>query len=239
MDGIIMAGGKGTRMLPLTLTTPKPLLKVQERSILEWGLMSLYDTVDHVLIVVNYLQDQIESYLQSQSLFPTYTLVEQLPKPLGTAHALQCCQPHLKSDSFLVINGDDLFCAADLQTLSQTEMGILSLMKDDPSAYGAIIRDEKGNFERIHEKPPQGLYPTPIPVNIGAYKFTQAIFDYEIPKSERGEYEITDYVSYAAKDHPIAVVETPFWLPIGTPQALEDAQEVDIQRWIPIRNNSV
>lgn len=231
-----MAGGKGTRMLPLTLDTPKPLLLVQDRPILEWGLMSLYGIVDHVLIVVNYLKDQVDAYMKTQTLFASYTLVDQLPKPMGTGHAVQCCRPYLKSDDFLVINGDDLYSAADLQRLSRTHMGILSLLKEDPSAYGAIIRNAEGNFLRIHEKPPAGLYPPPVPVSIGAYKFTKAIFDYDIPLSERGEYEITDFVSSAAGDHTLSVVETPFWLPIGTPQALAEAQSVDIQHWIPIQS---
>lgn len=233
MDGIIMAGGKGTRMRPLTLETPKPLLHVQDRPILEWGLMSIYGIVDHVLIVVKYLKEQIESYMAKQTLFSNYTIVEQLPEPLGTGHAIQCCHSHLQSEDFLVINGDDLFSAMALKQLSQQNFGILSILKQDPSVYGAIILDEAGNFQRIHEKPPVDLYPPPVPVNIGAYKFTTDVFAYDIPKSARGEYEITDYVSYSAVDHAITVVTSPFWLPIGNPTDLENAQSVDIEQWIP------
>jgi NDP-sugar pyrophosphorylase family protein len=70
LDGIILAGGKGTRMRPLTLDTPKPLLLVQGRPILEWSLMSLHGIVDHVLIVVKYLKEQIADYMATQTLFP-------------------------------------------------------------------------------------------------------------------------------------------------------------------------
>ena len=220
-------------MRPLTLETPKPLLTVQGRPILEWSLLSLHGIVDHVLIVVNYLKDQIEAYMAQQTLFKDYTLVEQLPKPLGTGHAVQCCQPHLKSDDFLVINGDDLYSKSALRQLSQQTFGILSILKDDPSPFGAIVQDESGHFQRIHEKPPKDRYPPPVFVSIGSYKFTSAIFDYDLPKSQRGEYEITDYVSLSAQDHAVTVVESPFWLPIGNPSALEKAQSVDIARWIP------
>lgn len=232
MDGIVMAGGKGTRMRHLTATTPKPLLHVQGRPILEWSLMSLQGIVDHVLIVVSYLKEQIIDYMEQQTLFADYRIVEQLPRPMGTGHAVQCCQRCLQSDEFLVINGDDLYSQEALRELSQQSFGILSILKDDPSAFGAIIRDIEGNFSHIHEKPPKDRYPPPVPCSIGSYKFTKAIFDYTLEKSERGEYEITDYVTLSANDHTIAVVESPFWLPMGTPEALEEAQNVDIRRWI-------
>jgi len=228
-----MAGGMGKRMRPLTLDTPKPLLHVQGRPILEWSLMSLHGIVDHVLVVVNYLKEQIETYMAQQTLFKSYTLIEQLPKPLGTGHAVQCCRPHLKSDDFIVVNGDDLYSKTALYELSQQSFGILSILKDDPSPFGAIIRDDAGNFQRIHEKPAKDLYPPPVPVNIGGYKFTSAVFDYELKKSMRDEYEITDYVSLSAEDRTIAVVESPFWLPIGNIEALNDAQSVEINQWIP------
>jgi len=233
MDGIIMAGGKGTRMQPLTFDTPKPLLHVQGRPILEWSLMSLHGIVDHVLIVVKYLKEQIAGYMAQQTIFKHYTLVEQLPKPMGTGHAVMCCQNDLQSDEFLVVNGDDLYSKSALQELSQYPFGILSILKEEYSSYGVIVRDDDGNFARIHEKPAPGLYPSPAPCSIGGYKFTSAIFDYTLEKSERGEYEITDYVSRSAQDHTVAVVESPFWLPIGYPENLEEAQSVDVKQWIP------
>ena len=88
MDGVILAAGKGTRMRPLTLKTPKPLMDLQGRPILAWSLMSLRRIVDRLLVVVSYLKAQIEAFMARQTFFGDYTLVEQLPSPLGTAHAL-------------------------------------------------------------------------------------------------------------------------------------------------------
>ena len=232
MDGVILAGGKGTRMRPLTLDTPKPLLDLQGQPILTWSLLSLYGIVDHALIVVNYLKEQIERFMARQDLIPAYTIVEQLPEPLGTGHALQCCQKHLRSDSFLVINGDDLYSREALRRLSRHDFGILSMQRDDFDKYGVIVCDETGRFRLIDEKPPRDRYRAPAPCSIGAYKFTAAVFDYPLEKSSRGEYEIGDYVSLAAQDHTVAVVDSPFWLPIGDPTALEAAQQVDVTRWI-------
>ena len=104
-----------------------------------WSLLSLYGIVDHALIVVNYLKEQIERFMARQDLIPAYTIVEQLPEPLGTGHALQCCQKHLRSDSFLVINGDDLYSREALRRLSRHDFGILSMQRDDFDKYGVIV----------------------------------------------------------------------------------------------------
>ncbi len=233
MDGIILAGGLGKRMQPLTLTTPKPLLPLQNRPILAWSLASLLGIVERVLIVVHYRKEQIADFMARQTLFADYQLVEQLPQPLGTGHALQCCQSQLRSDDFLVINGDDLYSQAALRQLSRTDFGILAIRRADYQKYGVVVTGEKGEFLRIDEKPPPGRYPAPAPCNIGAYKFQSSIFEYALEKTERGEYEISDYVTAAARDQAVSVVEAPFWLPLGDPAALQAAQSIDLQRWIP------
>ena len=159
-------------------------------------------------------------------------MVEQLPRPLGTGHALQCCRERLSSDDFLVINGDDLFASHALRELSRQPFGILSAQRMDYHRYGVILRDETGAFLAIDEKPQPGAYPAPAPCSIGAYKFRREVFDYALESSARGELEITDYVTAAAEMHEVAVVDSPFWLPIGDPAALQAAQNVDIARWI-------
>ena len=230
MDGIILAGGKGTRMRPLTLETPKPMLKVQGKPILEWSLMGLRPIADHVLIVVKYLKEHIHAFMQQQTIFEQYTLVEQLPEPLGTGHALQCCAEHLRSEAFLVHNGDDFFGSRDLARLAAADLGILTIPRDDPEKFGVAVTDDAGRLIRLHEKPEPGTYPIPVQANIGAYKFDTRIFDYELPLSARGEYEITDYVTWLAEQFSVDVVPADFWFPIGTPEDLDAAQSVDIQR---------
>ena len=233
MDGVILAGGEGTRMRPLTLSTPKPLLKLQNRPILEWSLMSLRGIVDRVLVVVHYLKAQIADFMARQTLFADYTLVEQSPRPLGTGHALLCCRERLPSDDFLVINGDDLFGRSALRALSEQAYGILAARRLDYERYGVIVKNAAGAFQAIDEKPPRGRYPAPAPCSIGAYKFRADVFDYTLAKSARGEYEISDYITAAAHDHSVTVVDSSFWLPIGDPAALAAAQNADISRWVP------
>lgn len=232
MDGIILAGGAGTRMRPLTRNTPKPLLTLQGRPILAWSLLSLRGIVDRVLVVVHHLKEQIADYMAGQTLFLDYALVEQSPAPLGTGHALQCCRPVLRSQDFLVINGDDLFAKEGLRQLSRHPFAILAARREDYHRYGVIVRDHAGRFRAIDEKPPAGAYPAPAPCNIGAYKLRTDIFDYPLRKSARGEFELTDAITAVAARRDIATVDSPFWLPIGDPAALEAAQAADIARWI-------
>ncbi len=233
MDGIILAGGVGTRMRPLTLHTPKPLLVLQGRPILAWSLLSLRSVVERVLVVTHYRKEQIADFMAGQDIMPDYDLVEQLPRPLGTGHALLCCRERLQSDDFVVVNGDDLYSHEALRELSRHDYGILSARRRDYERYGVIVRNAAGNLTRIDEKPPRGRYATPAPCSIGAYKFTSAVFDYAPPPSARGEIEITDFVTAAVRDQAVSVVDSPFWLPIGDVAALEAAQSVDLSEWIP------
>src|SRR6516165_7065980 len=118
MDAVIMAAGLGTRLRPHTLTTPKPLLPIRGRPILDWTLGALPPAVDRVLVVLNYLAEQIEAYLRGQKHFAAWEVVKQ-EQPRGTGDAARSCRERLRSDSVLVLNGDDLYGAADLEALSK------------------------------------------------------------------------------------------------------------------------
>src|SRR5207302_905537 len=111
LDAIILAAGLGTRLRPHTLTIPKPLLPVQGRPILDWAFASLPATVNRVLVVVNYLAEQIEEYLRTQTHFSLWEAVRQ-HVPRGTGDAVRSCKDRLRSDTVLVLNGDDLYGAA-------------------------------------------------------------------------------------------------------------------------------
>ena len=232
MDGIILAAGRGTRMRPLTLHTPKALLPVQNRPLLEWSLLSLRGIATRAIVVVSYLQEQIAEYMTRQRVFSDYAIVEQLPEPLGTGHALRCCQPQLRGGGFLVINGDDLFPRQALASLSRAECGILAAPRADYQHFGVVLRSRDGAFRGIDEKPPAGRYPSPAPTNIGAYKLSSRVFDFSPAASVRGEDEITDMVTALAGVQRVEVMESPWWLSIGDPSALQAAQSADLARWI-------
>jgi bifunctional UDP-N-acetylglucosamine pyrophosphorylase/glucosamine-1-phosphate N-acetyltransferase len=131
MDAILLAAGLGTRLRPHTLTTPKPLLPVQGRPILDWILGALPREVERVLVVVNYLAEQVEAYLQDQRHFAHWRAVRQ-EQPRGTGDAFRSCTPYLEADRVLVLNGDDLIGAADLSALVHHPAGLLDRPDEQP-----------------------------------------------------------------------------------------------------------
>ena len=224
MDAIILAAGLGTRLRPRTLTTPKPLLHVRGRSILDWSLGGLPRNVDRVLVVVNYLADQIESYLSQQKHFREWEAIRQ-EQPRGTGDAFRCCRDRLRSDTFLVLNGDDLYGAADLEALAESSAGLLVSPVDEPRRFGIAFLKPDGTLEKLVEKPDLGGRRL---ANTGAYLFPRSVFDTQLQLSTRGEFEITDYVSALALRQPVKVVEAKFWLPIGTIEVWQQAQDMDL-----------
>jgi len=225
MNAILLAAGLGTRLRPHTLTTPKPLLLVRGRPLLDWTIAALPSCVDRLLVVTHYLAEQMELYLANQKHIRDWVAVPQ-GTPRGTGDALRKCQPYVTSERFLVINGDDLFGAADLAQLAHKPAGGICQEVPDPKKWGIAFLKEDGTLEKLVEKPD---IPGPRLANTGAYLFPRSVFDLEIGLSPRGEYEITDYVSQLAARAPFHVVQSTFWYPIGTEDAWNASQHLDLQ----------
>jgi NDP-sugar pyrophosphorylase family protein len=224
LDAIILAAGVGKRLQPHTLTTPKPLLSVQGRPILDWIIGAL-PPVDRLVVVVNYLAEQIEDYLSKQTHVRDWTTVRQ-QEPRGTGDALMSCKDAIRSDRVMVLNGDDLIGRADLAKLAAVPMGILAHPIDQPDQFGILFLNPDGTLEKVVEKP-KGL-PAPQLANIGGYVFPRSVFALTLPLSPRNEYEITDAVSQLAAGGGFHVVEASYWFPIGTKEALAAAQTADV-----------
>jgi bifunctional UDP-N-acetylglucosamine pyrophosphorylase/glucosamine-1-phosphate N-acetyltransferase len=224
MDAVILAAGLGTRLRPHTLTTPKPLLPVRKRPILDWILGALPPRVERVVVVVHYLAEQVVDYLGSQEWFADYATVFQ-DKPRGTGDALRQCRQHVQSDHFLVVNGDDLFGARGLGMLAEQPAGVLVHNVDEPRKFGIAFLKADGTLDKLVEKP--ALEGRQL-ANTGAYVFPQEVFDIDIQLSARSEYEITDYVSALASRRPFHVVQADFWLPIGTEEAWKKAEQMPL-----------
>ena len=225
MDAIVLAAGKGTRLQPHTLTTPKPLLTVQGRPILDW-IIAAIPPIDRLVVVVNYLAGQIEDYLRGQMHVRNWRTVRQV-EPRGTGDALMSCKNIVsRTGRVMVLNGDDLIGRDDLARLAGAPMGILAHEVQTPENYGILFRNPDGTLQRIVEKP-KGL-PPPQLANIGGYLFPGDVFDLTLPLSPRHEYEITDAVGQLAERGGFNVVEAKFWLPIGTVDQWQSAQTADL-----------
>jgi bifunctional UDP-N-acetylglucosamine pyrophosphorylase/glucosamine-1-phosphate N-acetyltransferase len=230
MDAVILAAGLGTRLRPHTLTTPKPLLPIQGRPILDWIIGALPPAVDRVIVVVHYLAEQIEDYLRKQVRVGEWRTVMQ-HQPHGTGDALRSCRGVVRGDSFFVLNGDDLYGAGDLAALAAKSAGMLAHPVDEPRKFGIVFPRADGSLEKIVEKP--DLDGRQL-ANIGAYLFPRRAVDFELPLSPRNEYEITDAVAMAAREEPFYVVPATFWKPIGTVEAWQAAEAADLKQALPV-----
>lgn len=232
MDAILLAAGFGTRLRPHTLTVPKPLLPIKGRPILDWTLGALPKKINKVVVVVHYLGEQIVKFMKDQSWIKDYEIVWQDP-PRGTGDALRICKNHISSSSFLVLNGDDLYGAEDLKKLSDSAAGVIVREVNDPWNFGVASCNPDGSLCQMTEKP---KITGPALANTGAYHFPKSVFMQALAISSRGEYEITDYLSALAKEQKVEVIPAGFWYPVGTVEAWESVQNLDLKEMIKVNN---
>lgn len=223
MKAVIFAAGKSTRTYPLTLTRPKPLLAVANKPILAHQFDALRGIVDGVVLVVGYRHEMIRERFGAAYLGLPIEYIEQKEQK-GTGHALQQCE-HALRESFLTLNGDDLYDRGDLAALAAIDQGGLARTVEDPRQFGVYEVDAHMNAVRIVEKPKN---PPSKLANIGAYKFSPDVFEClrDVKLSERGEIEITSAMQMLADRKAFRVVESKgYWLPIGYPWDLLGATQ--------------
>ncbi len=208
-------------MRPLTLFTPKPLLKIGGRTILERLGDILPSEVDEVIMVVGYLADQIKNSVGTKFAGRPVTYVHQ-PKKLGTGHALFLCQPHLKG-KFLLLTGDDLHGRQGLRAAVRYPLALVAAPHPNPERFGVLTVGADDTVAAIDEKPQQ---PNSNLVSTGALVLDERIFSYGLPPLTGGEHLATDIFNQLIKDHPVKISRTDFWFPIATPQDIPLAEEL-------------
>ncbi|HET6398873.1 MAG TPA: NDP-sugar synthase [Candidatus Thermoplasmatota archaeon] len=149
MDAILLAGGYGTRLRPLTYTHPKPLLPVAGRPLVEWALDRLPQEVDRVIVCVNWLADALRVHFAASNRDIEFVVVQE-DEPLGTAGAVKNAEPHIRSKDFFVLNADiisDMDLAALIRQHEATgAAGTISLKEVQPHEvvdFG-VVRPDTG-----------------------------------------------------------------------------------------------
>jgi bifunctional UDP-N-acetylglucosamine pyrophosphorylase/glucosamine-1-phosphate N-acetyltransferase len=223
MQAVILAAGEGTRMRPLTYEVPKPMLQVQGKPLLAYTIELLPLEITEVIMVVGYLGDQIKSYFKDNYLGKKITYVEQR-ELLGTGHALGLCKDILE-DRFLVLAGDDMFCADDLVRALTYPRCLFAkeALAEEKRNYGLFTIDAEGNLVDIIEKElepgEKGL------VFISLAVLDKNFFKYDLVPIKGGkEYGLPQTVVKMAQDFPVKIVKTNYWLPIGYPDDLKRAE---------------
>ncbi len=225
MKAVMLAAGKSTRTYPLTLTRPKPLLKVANKTLIEHNLDQLKGLVKEAIIIVGYKREMIQEMLGDTYAGIKISYIIQ-DEQLGTGHALQLAKKQLDG-KFIVMNGDDLFAHEDIKSCIKEEFCVLAKKVKDISRFGAIL-EEQGNMTELLEKPKKQVSDL---ANTGLYVFDTSIFVHELKKSARGELELVDYVRYLIDKGEVVKVKVAknYWFPIGYPWDLLDANSILVE----------
>ncbi len=236
MKGIILHGGHGTRLRPLTHTGPKQLLPIANKPMSEYCLNSLKNAnITEIAIIIGGIGSEKvkEHYGNGEQFDVKITYVEQ-DQPLGIAHAIGLCKSFVNNEKFIVFLGDNIL-NKDLNEYSQkfqnsdTDAMILLCEVDNPSRFG--IADLKENkIIKIIEKPKNP--PTNLAVT-GIYFLTPIIFEIinKLKPSWRNELEITDALQILLeKRHKITYdIVTEYWKDTGTPEDIIHANRVILE----------
>src|SRR5437763_10855137 len=222
MKAILLAGGKGTRLRPLTIHTPKPIVPIFDRPFLHYqlDLLKQVPEIDEVILSLNYQPRRIEELFGdgADSGLAIRYVVE--PSPLGTGGAVRYAGESLR-DSVVVFNGDvltqvDLGAVIALHRERKARATIVLTPVENPSAYGLVETDPQGNIRRFLEKPNADEI-TCDTKNAGIYILEPETFE-RIPKDTPWSIERSFFPSLIERQETfVAYVDRGYWIDIGTP----------------------
>lgn len=179
MQAVLLVGGLGTRLRPLTYSRPKPLLPLLNRPMVSYLLDLLPDSVDEVIVPVSYMSRRMRDYFNSLQGGRNYVVVHEV-EPLGTGGALANVADHL-TDDFLVFNGD-IISSIDIKSLidfhrEKGGVGTIALWEvENPEAFGIVQLDEDGRITMFKEKP-RGNEIVSHKANAGVYVLNESVLD--------------------------------------------------------------
>lgn len=227
---LILAGGKGTRLRPITYEIPKPMVPVQGRPLLEHTIDFLKEhDIRNIILSVGFLGERIREYFGNGSKFGVKITYVEEDEPTGTAGPLRLAKDLLEDSHFLMINGDNLF-NLDLFNMVRSHfenncVATIALTSvDDPTKYG-VARLKGQKILDFIEKPSREDAPSNL-INAGVYLFSPDIFKY-VPDKQYSMIETEVFPHIIDDDGFYGYVMEGQWLPAGTPNEYERA----IKEW--------
>ncbi|NGO49333.1 mannose-1-phosphate guanylyltransferase [Streptomyces ureilyticus] len=227
-EAILLVGGKGTRLRPLTVHTPKPMVPAAGVPFLTHQLARARAAgVEHIVLATSYLAEVFEPYFGDGSSLGLHLEYVTEVEPLGTGGAIRNVASRLRSapdDPVLIFNGD-ILTGLDIPALVAThqssgaDVSLHLTRVEDPRAYGLVPTDASGRVQAFLEKPQTPEEIVTDQINAGAYVFRRSVID-TIPAGRPVSVEretFPDLLSSGA--HLQGMVDSTYWLDLGTPQA--------------------
>ena len=230
MECVVLAAGEGRRMRPLTANRPKVMLPLANRPILEHLIIAARDAgVSGFILVVGYREREVRTcFGNGERLGVRIRYVPQRHQ-LGTGDALRACEG-LVSGPFLLLNGDMVVRSGDIRALAGHKPPVIAVSRSPHAQDFGTVKMEGDRIVDLTEKVPN---PESDLINAGAYLLDPGIFGLleSIGRSERGEYEITDALSVLIRDGKVRGYPMSFWLDVGHPWDLLEANRVLLEGW--------
>lgn len=232
-DAIVLAAGRGVRLGERTRATPKVLLPVGGRPLLDYHLEALRSAgVRRVALVVSYLAEQIERHVDGGRPFGMQVTSVRQTQPLGTGDAVRVASEFVRSDRFLVCYAD-VFVGGEPSLLREflaDEMAKIAAARvPDGGSFGRLTTSEVGGELRLVGLEEKDGRPVPALVNAGLYLFPRSLLAIvaRLARSVRGEYELTDAVrEFVHHGGNLRVVPVDEWVDAGTEASLARADEL-------------
>ena len=235
MQAVIIAGGKGTRLRPLTYGCPKPMLPLVDRPFLEWMINRCREaSVCDILLNVQYQARQVIDYFGDGDRFGVKIRYIEESTPLDTAGAIKLAEPYFTGDSLIVFNAD-ILTNLDLSALikfhkSQQADATLTLTRvEDITPFGLVEIDAQSQVQAFREKPNaeqavEFLAKGINTINAGTYVLEPKIFDI-YPMGEPLSFERTVFPNVLTQGHKMSgFVWDGYWMDMGTPEKYFQAQ---------------
>jgi mannose-1-phosphate guanylyltransferase/phosphomannomutase len=229
MKAVVMAGGEGTRLRPMTSSMPKPLLPVVNRPIMEHVLRLLKrHGLTETVVTVQFLASLVRNYFGDGEELGMHLTYANEEVPLGTAGSVKNAEDALKDDSFLVISGDALtdFDLTDLITFHREKGAMVTVCLTrvpNPLEFGITIVDDEGKVERFLEKPTWGQVFSDT-VNTGIYVMEPEVFDY-VAADQSVDWSGDVFPQLLKEGKPIyGYIAEGYWEDVGTHDSYVKAQ---------------
>lgn len=229
MKAVVMAGGEGTRLRPLTSSRPKPLVPILNKPCMQHTIELLKrHGITDIVVTLYYLADEIEGYFGDGSELGVNLIYTVEDTPLGTAGSVKKAEEYLKDDTFIIVSGDALTdLDVDKALAFHREKGSVATLVlqhvDNPLEFGVVITDDGGRIRRFLEKPSWGEVFSDT-VNTGMYILEPSIFEYMQPEKNY-DWSQDIFPQLLTDEQPMfGYVLGEYWTDVGSLQQYRQAQ---------------